>query len=90
MNKSELIEHIAMQTDLSKAAAARALESTLDGIRRTLKRGGAVQIAGFGSFIVARRVGRTGRNPRTGETVKIAASKVPKFKPGKHLKDAVN
>lgn len=89
MNRTELIEHIAREADISKSAAARALEALTTGIRRTLKQGGSVQIVGFGAFDVAHRAGRTGRNPRTGETVTIAASRVPKFRPGKALKDAI-
>lgn len=90
MNKSDLIDHIAAQAVLSKADAERALTATLDGIRRTLKKGNTIQVLGFGSFSVGRRAGRTGRNPRTGESVTISATRVVKFKPGKHLKDAVN
>ncbi len=90
MNKTELIEHIAMNADLSKADAGRALEATLGAIKTTLRKGGAVTLVGFGTFAVGKRAARTGRNPRTGAAVKIKASKVPKFKAGKGLKDAVN
>jgi DNA-binding protein HU-beta len=90
VNRAELIEHIAREAEISKAAASRALEAFTAGVRRTLKQGGSVQIVGFGSFDVGHRAGRTGRNPRTGESVTIAAARVPKFKPGKHLKDALN
>ena len=90
MNKTELIEHIAMNADLSKADAGRALEATLGAIKTTLRKGGAVTLVGFGTFAVGKRTARTGRNPRTGAAVKIKASKVPKFKAGKGLKDAVN
>lgn len=90
MNKSDLIDHIAAQAAISKADAERALTAALDGIRRTLKKGNTIQMLGFGSFSVGRRAGRTGRNPRTGESVIISATRVVKFKPGKHLKDAVN
>lgn len=90
MNKSELIEHIANQSDLSKAAAARALEALIGGVKSTLKKGGSVSIVGFGTFAVTKRAARTGRNPRTGGTIKIKAAKVPKFRPGKGLKDALN
>lgn len=90
MNKTELIERIAMDADLSKAAAARALDATLSVVRQTLKKGGKVQLTGFGTFEVSKRAARTGRNPRTGEPVKIAAARVPKFSPGKALKDALN
>lgn len=90
MNKSELIDHIATQSDLSKAAAARALDATIEAVTRTLKKGGKVQVVGFGTFEVSKRAARTGRNPRTGEAIKIKAAKVPKFTPGKALKDALN
>jgi DNA-binding protein HU-beta len=90
MNKSELIEHIAKQADLSKAAATRALDAVVGGVRTTLKKGGSVTIVGFGTFAVGKRAARSGRNPRTGATIKIKAAKVPKFRPGKALKDALN
>ena len=90
MNKTELIEHIAKNADLSKADAGRALEATLGAIKTTLRKGGAVTLVGFGTFAVGKRAARTGRNPRTGAAVKIKASKVPKFKAGKGLKDALN
>lgn len=90
VNKTELIEHIADQADLSKAAATRALESTIDAVTKTLKKGGSVSLVGFGTFAVGRRAARNGRNPRTGAVIKIKAAKVPKFRPGKALKDALN
>ncbi len=90
MNKSELIDHIATQSDLSKAAAARALDATIEAVTRTLKKGGKVQVVGFGTFEVSKRAARTGRNPRTGEAIKIKAAKVPKFTAGKALKEALN
>lgn len=90
MNKTELIEHIAKNADLSKADAGRALEATMGAIKTTLRKGGAVTLVGFGTFAVGKRTARTGRNPRTGAAVKIKAAKVPKFKAGKGLKDAVN
>jgi len=90
VNKSELIEHIAHESDISKAAAARALEALIGGVKTTLKKGGSVSIIGFGTFAVTKRPARTGRNPRTGGAIKIKAAKVPKFRPGKGLKDAVN
>ena len=90
MNKSELIEHIAKQTDISKAAATRALEALIGGVKSTLKKSGNVSIVGFGTFAVSKRAARSGRNPRTGAAIKIKAAKVPKFRPGKALKDAVN
>ena len=90
MNKTELIEHIAKQADLSKAAAGRALEATRGAVRITLKKGGTVSLVGFGTFAVGKRAARTGRNPRTGAEIKIKSAKVPKFRPGKALKDALN
>ena len=90
MNKSELIEHIADHADISKAAAARALESIVSAVTKTLKKGGTVSLVGFGTFAVGKRAARTGRNPRTGAAIKIKAAKVPKFRPGKALKDALN
>ena len=90
MNKTELIEHIAQTADLSKAAATRALESAIAAISASLKNGEPVSLVGFGTFDVGQRAARTGRNPRTGDEIKIAAAKVPKFRPGKALKDALN
>ena len=90
MNKAELIHQIALSADISKAAAERALDATVGNIRRTLKKGGVVTLVGFGSFSVKKRKARTGRNPRTGATIKIKAANVPHFKPGKGLRDAVN
>jgi DNA-binding protein HU-beta len=90
VNKTELIEHIAKQADISKAAATRALEATISAVKTSLKKGKAVSLVGFGTFNVAKREARTGRNPRTGAAIKIKAARVPKFRPGKALKDAVN
>ncbi len=90
MNKSELIDHIATSADISKAAATRALDSMIGAVKTTLKKNGTVTLVGFGTFSVGKRAARTGRNPRTGEAIKIKSAKVPKFKPGKALKDAVN
>jgi DNA-binding protein HU-beta len=90
MNKTEMIEHIATQADISKAAAGRALEALIGGIKTTLKRGGTVSLVGFGTFVVGKRAARTGRNPRTGAAIKIKSAKLPKFRAGKGLKDAVN
>ncbi len=90
MNKTELAEAVAGAANLSKADGARAVEAVLDSITSTLKRGDSVSLVGFGTFQVKHRNARTGRNPRTGETIQIAASKVPSFKAGKGLKDAVN
>ena len=90
MNKSDLVDAIAKSADLSKAAAARALDSTIDSIKKALKKGDTVSLVGFGTFKVGKRAARNGRNPRTGATIKIKAAKVPKFSAGKGLKDAVN
>ena len=90
MNKTELIEHIANNADMPKAAAARALGATIDAVKKTLKKGGTVSLVGFGTFTVGKRAARTGRNPRTGTAINIKAAKVPKFRPGKALKDALN
>ena len=90
MNKTELVEHIAKHSDISKAAATRALESIVDAVKKTLKKGGTVSLVGFGTFAVGKRAARTGRNPRTGAAIKIKAAKVPKFRPGKTLKDHLN
>ena len=83
MNKTELIEHIAKHADISKAAATRALEATIGAVKTTLKKGGSVSLVGFGTFAVTKRAARVGRNPRTGDAIKIKAAKVPKFRPGK-------
>ncbi len=90
MNKSELIEVIAKQADISKAAAGRALDAMITGVSKALKKGDTVSLVGFGTFSVTKRAGRTGRNPRTGEAIKIKSAKVPKFRPGKALKDHLN
>ena len=90
MNKSELIESIAQSADMTKTDATRALEATVDTIKKALKKGDTVALVGFGTFSVGARAARDGRNPKTGETIKIKAAKVPKFTPGKHLKDALN
>ena len=90
MNKTELIDHIAQHADISKAAASRALEAVIGGVKTTLKKGGSVTLVGFGTFAVGKRTARTGRNPRTGDAITIDAAKVPKFRPGKALKDALN
>jgi DNA-binding protein HU-beta len=90
VNKTELIEHIAKQADISKAAAARALDATIGAVKSTLKKGGSVSLVGFGTFAVGKRAARSGRNPRTGAAIKIKAAKVPKFRPGKALKDHLN
>ncbi len=90
MNKSELIDVIASGADISKAAAGRALDSMIDGITETMRKGEQVSLVGFGTFNVKDRAARMGRNPQTGEAIQIKAAKVPSFKAGKALKDAVN
>lgn len=90
MNKAELIDAIATTSELSKADAGRALDATIAAISNALKKGDTVTVIGFGSFVVRARAARSGRNPKTGEEIKIAASKNPAFKAGKALKDAVN
>ena len=90
MNKSELIDQIAQSADLSKAAAGRALDATIAAVKVALKKGGMVSLVGFGTFYVGERAARSGRNPRTGAALKIKVAKVPKFRAGKGLKDAVN
>ncbi|MBB1077367.1 HU family DNA-binding protein [Rhodoferax sp. 4810] len=90
MNKTELIDYVASNADIPKAVAARALESTISAVKETLKKGGSVSLVGFGTFAVGKRAARVGRNPRTGASIKIKAAKVPKFRPGKALKDAIN
>jgi DNA-binding protein HU-beta len=90
VNKSELIDAIAADAGLSKADAGKALDATLSAVTGALKKGDAVSLVGFGTFQVKDRAARTGRNPQTGATIQIAAAKVPGFKAGKALKDAVN
>jgi DNA-binding protein HU-beta len=90
MNKADLIERMASNADITKTAAAAALDSLLDGITATLQQGGKVTLVGFGSFSVSHRKARTGRNPQTGATIQIGAKNVPKFTAGKALKDSVN
>lgn len=90
MNKTELIESIARSADMTKADATRALEATVDTIKQALKNGDSVALVGFGTFSVGKRAARSGRNPRTGQEIKIKAAKVPKFSAGKGLKDALN
>ncbi len=90
MNKAELVDAVAGASNLSKADAGRAVDAVVDSITSALKRGEQVSVVGFGTFSVKHRAARSGRNPRTGETIQIAASNVPGFKAGKGLKDAVN
>lgn len=90
MNKSELVNAISDAAELSKADAGRALEAFTEVVKKALKKGDTISLVGFGTFSVRKRAARTGRNPRTNETIKIKASKVPAFKAGKALKDALN
>jgi len=90
VNKAELVDAIADSADLSKAGASRALDAVISSITDALKEGDQVALVGFGTFTVKDRAARTGRNPQTGEPLEIAAAKVPGFKAGKALKDAVN
>jgi len=90
MNKSELIDAVAGAADLSKADASRAVDGVIGAVTQALQSGDQVTVVGFGTFLVRQREARAGRNPRTGETIQIKASKVPAFKAGKALKDAVN
>ena len=90
MTKAELVDFIAEKADLTKADAARALEAVMEGVTAGLKESGKVTLVGFGTFTAKAREARTGRNPQTGETVKIAARVVPGFKAGSKLKDALN
>lgn len=90
MNRVELVAAIAEQTELSKKDAEKALKAFTDVVTEELKKGGKIQLVGFGTFEVSERAAREGRNPQTGKTMKIAASKAPKFKAGKALKDALN
>ena len=90
MNKSELINAVADAAELSKADATRAVDAFTEVVKKSLKKGDAVSLVGFGTFSVRKRAARTGRNPRTNEVIKIKASNVPGFKAGKGLKDALN
>lgn len=90
MNKAELVAAIAEKTELSKKDAEKALKAFTEVVADELKAGNKIQLVGFGTFEVAERAAREGRNPQTGETMKIAASKAPKFKAGKALKDEIN
>lgn len=90
MNKSDLIAEVAEKSGLTKLDAAKAVDATFDAVIATLKKGDEVRLVGFGTFAVVKRAAGVGRNLRTGETIKIPASKTPKFKAGQALKDAVN
>jgi DNA-binding protein HU-beta len=90
LNKQDMIEQIAQAAEVSKSAAERAVDALVAAIKTSLKKGDMVTMVGFGTFYVGARKARQGRNPRTGEALKIAAAKVPKFRAGKALKDAIN
>jgi len=90
VNKADMIEHIAQAAEMSKSAAERAVDAMVVAVKSSLRKGDAVTLAGFGSFYVATRAARAGRNPRTGAALRIQAARVPKFRPGKALKDAIN
>jgi DNA-binding protein HU-beta len=90
MNKQDLVAKVAQKADISKTKAAEVVDATIDAIKASLKKGDEVRLVGFGTFKVSKRSATTGRNPRTGEAIKIPASKQPKFKAGKELKKAVN
>ncbi len=90
MNKSEFVSAVADAAELTKTDAANAVDAIIEVIKKTLKTGDTISLVGFGTFEVRKRAARTGRNPRTGDTIKIKASNVPSFKAGKALKDAVN
>ncbi len=90
MNKNDLVDAVAERTGLAKSDAARAVEAVLGTVTETLQKGDQVALSGFGTFVAKARAARTGRNPRTGESIAIPASRVPAFKAGKALKDALN
>jgi len=90
MNKSEFVDAVAESADIPKSTASKAVDAMVDVISRSLKQGQQVSLVGFGTFLTRQREARQGRNPRTGETIQIKASRVPSFKAGKGLKDAVN
>jgi DNA-binding protein HU-beta len=90
MSKADLVEKIAKDAGISKAAAEKSVNSFIEGVKASLKKGQPVTLIGFGTFSVSKRAARTGRNPKTGEIIKIKAKKVARFKPGTELKNAVN
>ena len=90
MNKAELVDHVAEAADISKAAAGRAVDAVLEGISSSLRDSEQVVLVGFGTFGVKSRAARTGRNPRTGDAISISAARIPMFRPGKALRDAIN
>jgi DNA-binding protein HU-beta len=90
MNKAEFVSAVADAADFSKVEAAKAVEAIIEVVKKALKKGDQISLVGFGTFVVRKRAARTGRNPRTGQQIKIKASKNPSFKAGKALKDAIN
>ncbi|ASJ75176.1 HU family DNA-binding protein [Granulosicoccus antarcticus] len=90
MNKGEFVDAVAAKGDMTKADASSAVDAVLEAVTEAMKEGNQITLVGFGTFLVRKREARTGRNPRTGEPLQIAASNVPSFKAGKALKDAVN
>jgi len=90
VNKADVIEHIAQAAEISKSAAERAVDAVVGAVKTSLKKDDAVTLVGFGTFYVGKRAARTGRNPRTGAEIKIKAARIPKFRAGKALKDAIN
>ena len=90
MNKADMIEQIAQAAEVSKSAAERAVDALIGAVKSSLKKGGVVTLVGFGTFYVSRREARSGRNPRTGAALVIKATRVPRFRAGKALKDAIN
>ena len=90
MNKAEMIEQVARAAEISRSAAERAVDAMVGAVKSSLKKGNMVTLVGFGTFYVTQRAARTGRNPKTGEALRISAARVPKFRAGKALKDALN
>ncbi|NUZ06299.1 HU family DNA-binding protein [Piscinibacter koreensis] len=90
MNKAEMVDHIARHADISKAAAERALDAVINGVKTSLKKNTAVSLVGLGTFSVGKREARSGRNPQTGAPISIKAARIPRFRAGKALKDALN
>ena len=90
MNKADLNEHVAQAAEISKSAAERAVDALVNSVKTSLRKGDDVTLVGFGTFYAGARAARTGRNPRTGAAVEIKAAKLPKFRAGKALKDAIN
>ncbi|WP_041194248.1 HU family DNA-binding protein [Candidatus Symbiobacter mobilis] len=90
MNKSELLKYVAGRAEVSQVVASRVLDAMIDAVTSSMQKGDSVALVGFGTFATGKRAARTGRNPRTGDTIKIPAAVIPKFRPGKTLRDALN